>query len=157
MMGFGNILAFVEHLAVVQTEIVVAEHEGLERGTRIVQAEAKAAIGEYQAAAGPFAAWSPLAEATKEDRARHGFSDDEPELRTGELRDSIQRVVVGNVGHVGSDNPVMVYQELGTPTIPPRSILGGAAVRKTNEVGKEIGETFVAALAGEKVGRLTIR
>lgn len=143
-----SILGFVEQLAVMNAEIVVAEHTSLERGARIIEKEAKEAIGVYQAESGEFAAWDPLAESTKQDRLNKGFPEDEPELRTGDLRDSIEHVVVGRVAHIGSNSDVMVYQELGTSKMPPRSILGGAAVRKGHEVAKQVGEDAFVALGG---------
>jgi hypothetical protein len=148
-----SLLGFVEHLAVMTVEIDHAETHGLEKAARIVQAEAKASVGTYQAAAGPFAAWAPLAASTQDQRQYLGFPADEPELRTGGLRDSIQYTVdpqrglsAERIAEVGSNDPVMEYQELGTPTIPPRSILGGAAVRTQDEVAGEIGEAYVSAL-----------
>ncbi len=146
-----TILGFVEHLVIIQTEIVVAEHEGLDRAAEIIQAEAKDSLGEYQQDAPPFAGWAELADSTKQDRVRQGYPEDEPELRTGEMRDSIERTVEGREAEVGSDSEVLEFQELGTSKMPPRSILGGAAVRKGPEVAEEIGERYVAALIGERV------
>jgi hypothetical protein len=149
---------FIEHLGVMAAEVVIAEHEGLERAAQIIDAEAKNSIGHYQDEAPPFAAWADLAESTKADRVSKGFSEDEPELRTGELRDSIQHKVVGREAEIGSDSPIMEYQELGTVRIPPRSILGGAAVRKGEEAAEAVGEDVVAVLIGERIigGRLPI-
>lgn len=149
-----TLLGFAEHLAVMTTEMVLAEHEGLERAAVIIETEAKDAIGAYQDESGPFAAWAELAEATKADRAQQGYPEDEPELRTGELRDSIHHTVVGHEAEVGSDAPVMEYQELGTSKMPPRSILGGAAARSGKEAAEAIGEDIVTVLIGETlVGR----
>src|ERR1700689_3980698 len=82
-------------------------------GARVTTA-AKDKIGEYQDEAGPFAAWAPLAESTKEDRLREGYSEDNPELRTGELRDSIEYVVVPPEVIIGSELDIALWQELGT-------------------------------------------
>ncbi|MGN6536410.1 MAG: hypothetical protein ACTHKQ_11865 [Mesorhizobium sp.] len=129
----------------------MAEKAALKAAGEIVQAEAKAEIGTYQDAAGPFAAWAPLAEATKTDRAKQGFTPDDPLLRTGEMRDSIGLVVEGHEAHVGSNDDKAVWQELGTTKgIPPRSFLGGAAVRKSAEVRDVIGREIVGALVGEE-------
>ena len=119
---------------------------------------AKEKIGEYQDEAGPFVAWAELAESTKADRTRQGFPEDEPLLRTGEMRDSIEHQVEVPVAQVGSNSDIAVYQELGTQHIPPRSFLGGAAVEKLDDIMKIVGEHAVAALVGEKVheGRMLI-
>jgi hypothetical protein len=158
MREFG-LIGFVEHLGAIAVEMVTVESEALERAAILVEAEAKAAIGEYQDQAGPFAAWPELAEATKSDRAKQGYPDNEPELRTGALRDSIEHKVAGHEAQIGSDSEIMEWQELGTDRMPARSILGGAAFRKSKEVAAELGESVHLALIGEEVhkGRLAIR
>lgn len=143
-----SILGFIEHTARLSYEITKAEVEALREAGKIVQTEAKDSVGEYQNESGPFAAWEPLALSTMEDRQRQGYPINEPELRTGELRDSIEITVLpwAKEVEIGSDSDVMVYQELGTDKMPPRSILGGAAARKETEVVAKIGERAVLAL-----------
>lgn len=143
-----SILSFIEHLGVMGAELVVAEAEGLHKAAEIVKAEAKASVGEYQPQSGPFAAWAPLADATKVDRVSQGYPEDEPELRSGALRDSIESTVLPNMreAEVGSDSDVMVYQELGTAKMPPRSILGGAAARREQDVVDLLSDRAVIAL-----------
>ncbi|WP_214680105.1 hypothetical protein, partial [Escherichia coli] len=54
--------------------------------------------------------------------------------------------------HVGSNDDKAVWQELGTSRgIPPRSFLGGAAVRKSAEVRDIIGREMHAALIKAEV------
>jgi hypothetical protein len=110
--------------------------------------KAKEKIGEYQKAAGPFAAWASLSPATIDDRVYQGYTPDDPLLRTGEMRDSIEHKVIGNEGHVGSDSDIAVWQELGTPSIPARSFLGGAAFELAPVISREIGVEYVAFLSG---------
>ncbi|MCQ8279863.1 hypothetical protein NFI95_15570 [Acetobacteraceae bacterium KSS8] len=146
-----SLAGFAAHLAEITVE---AEHEtryGLEEAARIVEAEAKAEIGTYQGQAGPFDPWAELADATKADRVRQGFTENDPLLRTGEMRDSIEHTVQGKTAYVGTDNQIAVYQELGTERIPPRSFLGGAAFRKAPEVAEIIGGRFIAALTGQAI------
>lgn len=68
--------------------------------------------------------WDDLAESTINEKRRLGFRgpDFEPLLRTGEMRDSIKGASRGLVGVIGSDDPVLFWQELGTVTIPPRPV-----------------------------------
>jgi phage gpG-like protein len=111
------------------------KHERMERAARIVADEAKALIGSTEVgAAAPFAAWPELAQSTQDDREAHGYARNEMLLREGTLRDSIEIAVGDNEAAIGSNDPVAVYQELGTKSIPPRSFLGQAAVRKEREV-----------------------
>lgn len=102
---------------------------------------------------GPFIAWPELAESTKADRVRKGYSEDEPGLRSGEMRDSIGRVLStdGLEAQVGSNDDHMVYFELGTSKQPPRSVLGGAMAEKLPEVKEILGTALVAGLVGEQV------
>ena len=148
--------------ATVVGEMAVAAHKvsehAMERAAQAVEKEAKASVGNYQDQSGPFVAWAELADSTKTDRERQGFPENEPELRTGELRDSIEHTVIrsrlGDVeAEVGSNSDIMVFQELGTEKMPPRSILGGAAARTETEVVKIIGGGLMAALIGEDVFR----
>ena len=149
-MSLHEFVAFLPRLV---AGVVIAEDEALEHASRIVEKEAKDSVGQYQDESGPFAAWAELAESTKADRLAQGYAENEPELRTGELRDSIEHTVHKweKVAEIGSNSPIMVYQELGTATIPPRSILGGAAARKEKEVVEVLGGTVIAALIGEEV------
>ncbi len=153
-----SLVGFVEHLAAMTIEIEHETQEGLEEAARIVEREAKAEIGTYQPEAGEFAAWAELADATKDDRVKQGYTENDPLLRDGTMRDSIEHMVIGHTAHIGSDSAIAEYQELGTARIPARSFLGGAAFRKAPEVAEVIGSHFVTALVGEGVvnGRLDI-
>ncbi len=124
--------------------MVYAEHRALERATQMVQVEAKRVMGTYDYG------WVPLAQATVDDRLRQGFSPDEPLLRTGELRDSIERTIVSGEGYVGSNSMVAVWQELGTKNIPPRSFLMGAAVAETPAILEVVGREAEAAIMGRE-------
>lgn len=166
-----NIAEFVLHLERAVFNLAHEEHEAMERACKVVEKEAKAEIGTYQSAAGPFPAWAPLSDATldgfyhqggfwvqgKEDA---GYAPpDNPLLREGTMRDSIQHKVeghfAGSQGVVGTNDPVAVYQELGTPNatypIPPRSFLGRAAYVKAHEVAHHLGIAPVLALCGHSV------
>jgi len=96
------------------------------RACVLVQSDAMLRIGHYQAAVGPFPKWQQLAAETQAERARLGYTPNDPLLRTGDLARSIQFTIEGDTGYVGSDDPVAVYQELGTARIPARPFLGPA-------------------------------
>ena len=116
------------------------------RPHEFVEHEAKAEIGHYQDAAGPFGDWPELAPSTRAEEQRLG--------RTGDLPNSIEHTVMGDEAHVGSNSEIAAYLELGTAHIPPRSFLGGALVRKEDEVVAIVGSAVVGALIGrEPVGK----
>lgn len=118
----------------------------LELGFHIIVKEieetAKEEIGVYQPAYGPFEAWAPLAESTKADRVRQGYIEDEPLLRSGELRDSIESEVVGLAAIVGTKSEIGFWQEVGTENIPPRPFIGPAYVRKIDPLMESIGRAI---------------
>lgn len=146
-------LGFADYLSKLPHVVELSRRQSLEKAAVVVKTEAKRSIGEYQAEAGPFAAWEPLAESTLEQKSKKGRAPpDNPLLVTGDLRESIEHNVVSDEAHVGSNSDVAVWQELGTNRIPARSFLGGAAVRKTDEVKNLIGEAFEKALAGRLSG-----
>lgn len=135
----------------VAAKLPAAQTEGLERAAQCVEAEAKSLIGSTEVAgAGPFAEWKPLAEATVADRLRQGYSADEMLLRTGELRDSISHVVRGNEASIGSNNPIAVYQEIGTDKIPARSFLGISLIHRSRDVVRLLHEATAYALVGRR-------
>ncbi len=139
---------FIRHLAAMPGAVRRAEAEALHKAAELVEGAAKAAIGEYQSAAGPFKAWPELADATKADRAAKGFAPDDPLLRTGALRGSIESAVSGRQAAVGSNADTAVYQELGTKSIPPRPFLGPALFNNADKVAGIIGHEVAKAVAG---------
>jgi phage gpG-like protein len=147
---FGLAAHFVE----LGAEMAVETHHALEHAAVLVETEAKAEIGVYQGAAGPFAAWQTLAPFTQADRVAKGFSANDPLLRTGELRDSIEHTVGVNEAEVGSNSDIALFQELGTRgggrggPIPPRSFLGGAAFRKAPQIRDDCAIGAVQVLSG---------
>lgn len=143
---FGSVTHFLVHLAEAQLAVHVASHRALDRAAAIIEKDAKQQIGTYQPDAGPFNAWPELADSTKQDRVSKGFSENDPLLRTGELRDSISREVHGHEAAIGSTSDVMVYQELGTDRIPPRPVLGPAAFKNKDRIEKVLGDAVVHAL-----------
>lgn len=135
------------------------EQAVLRHGARVVQRRTKAIIGHYQNESGPFVGWAPLADSTIADKERQGYGVPDPLLRTGGMRDSIEVTVGVGEAHIGSNDDVAVYQELGTDRgIPPRSFLGAAAFQTKDHVGHLMGSVIVSALVGDKVykGRLPI-
>jgi phage gpG-like protein len=140
-----------ELLAVLAT-VVASEEEGrkevLTLAAKHVQKEAKSYFGHYQDQAGPNPAWPQLAEATQDTRAKLGYAPNEPLLRDGKLRDSIDIEVDGHHAYVGSEDEVMLYQELGTSKIPPRPVLASAAFNTADEVADIIGDHLFKLFGG---------
>lgn len=120
-----------------------------------IERDAKDEIGTYQREnMGELRSWDDLTKATQADRVRAGFSANEPLLRTGTLRDSITHTVEGNRAVIGSDDPIALYQELGThgpgvgPSgyhVPPRPFLATAAYRNRARIVEAVLELFEKA------------
>ncbi|CCD29934.1 Putative bacteriophage-related protein [Candidatus Glomeribacter gigasporarum BEG34] len=148
MKSFGSLAAFAAHLVKLEVDVARAAHRGLESAAIAVEKTAKNQFGHYPRAIGDFEQWPPLKEATKADRVRQGYSPDEPLLRSGALRDSITHEVRGLDAVIGSEHEVMVHQELGTSTIPPRPVLGPAALRNRRKIQRMLGHAAASAIAG---------
>lgn len=153
-----DLTGFAAHLAKLSVGIAAEEHALLAAAARIVHRESRAEIGHYQDAAGMFAPWQELAQSTKDERVRLGYTENDPLFREGDLRTSIEFTVGLHEAYVGSNSPIAEYQELGTQHIPPRSFLGGAAFRKSAEVRDLLGAGFANYLVGDQVfgGRMLI-
>ena len=113
--------------------------------------EAKEWIGFYHPG------WAPLAESTLEGWHGHpgkielGYAPpDNPLLRTGDMRDSIQSQAelasYGAEGVIGSESKIALYQEMGTSKIPPRPFLGGVMSVSGNKAKVVFGEFAVKVL-----------
>jgi hypothetical protein len=128
--------------------VVESDHlnrEALKEGCKVLQEESKRVIGTYDYG------WQQLAEATKKDRVSKGYPENEPLLRTGAMKESIEFTVINaHEAEVGSDSDIAVYQELGTSTIPARSFLAGAASDKEKEIVTILAEHSLAPLLGGK-------
>jgi hypothetical protein len=142
MTKFFSLLQFVAELPAIERDLAASGPMIVEKACQIVQKKVKATIGRDNEM------WPPLAASTIADKQGHGFPTPKPLLRTGELRDSIEYTVHGLEGAVGSNDPVAVYQELGTSRIPPRSFLVSSAIASEDRIHRMAGAATVAALSG---------
>jgi phage gpG-like protein len=120
-------------------------HQALEIAAQFVEAEAKRAIGTYKYG------WRQLSPATQTDRVAHGFSANEPLMRTGEMRDSIEHCSSPTEARIGSNNDKAVWHELGTSRIPPRPFLANALHQNEKVIVKIVGQTVRDFLAAEQM------
>lgn len=153
MIEFKDIDAFTAHLRGLIPAVEAAGHRGVEAAAEIIRDEAKAELGTYQDQIGPFLAWAELADNTKNDRVRQGYTENDPGLRSGEMRDSITCTARGQEAAIGSNDDKLVWFDQGTDQgasehQPPREVLGGAAFRKGETAVNQIGARIVWALRG---------
>ncbi|MDE2468741.1 MAG: phage virion morphogenesis protein [Bradyrhizobium sp.] len=148
MREFSSMAAFATHLVEREVATVVDLQTGLHRAAKAIETSAKAEIGQYQQSVGPFPAWEALADSTEAEKARLGYEPDAPLLRTGDLRDSITHQVEGLDAAIGSEDQVMVYHEFGTTNMPPRPVLGPAAIHNKHRIEKILGDALVSGLVG---------
>jgi hypothetical protein len=143
--SFGAFAAHLERLAAVSPEV---KHHALDKSAEEIQSTARGMIGEYQAAIGPYPAWEELADSTQAERARLGYSENDPGYRSGAMQRSIERKVEGSDAVVGSNDQDLVWFDQGTVKQPPRAVLGAAAIHSRPRVMRIIGETVFAWLGG---------
>ena len=148
MMEFGSLADLAMHLTQETVGGLVAAKDGVKAAVELLDKAAKAEIGTYQEASGPFGAWPELADSTKEDRLRKGFTENDPLLRSGDLRESIHHEAEDWEGTVGSDSDVMVWQEFGTSKMPPRPVLGIALYDNLDKIQDMIGHAAVSGFVG---------
>jgi HK97 gp10 family phage protein len=120
----------------------------VKKAAKIIENQAKSEIGVYQPAIGEFDAWAELSASTKQDRSSKGYPENNPLLRSGKLRDSIESTAQGLEAAIGSNLDIAVWQELGTENIPPRTFLGTAAEFSKKKIKKLIGKSAIEGMLG---------
>ena len=145
MKEFSDIGQFIAHLATMAAAETVALHHGLEKCAVAIEKTAKSEIGYYQPQVGYFAAWDPLAPETLKHHEYMGVGDS-PLIVTGELYASLDHKTAELEAVIGSTSDIMVYQELGTEKIPPRAVLGPAAIRNESLIIKTLGQAAAEGL-----------
>ncbi|MCJ2077911.1 hypothetical protein MKK68_20070 [Methylobacterium sp. E-016] len=146
MRSFDSPAAFAAFLQGVARTVPQAEHKAMETASAHHLAEVQKIPGRYHDG------WASLADATKADRVRKGFPEDEPLLRTGALRKSYKRRVINaRLASVGSNDPRAPLFENGTSKMPPRPVLGTAAKQDGKNVAEIIGQRMHRHLLGGSV------
>ncbi len=148
MKEFKSFGAFATHLARLAATSGEVTHHIVDKAAEEIQKTAQGIIGDYQDAIGPYPAWEELADSTKAERARLGYSENDPGYRSGAMQRSIQRTVEGNESVVGSNDPHLVWFDQGTVRQPPRPVMGPAALHSRDRVAAIVGTTAFAWLAG---------
>ncbi len=148
MREFNDLASFALHFASTVVAIEKTTHDALDTAAQIIEKDAKKRIGKYQPAVGPHPGWAVLTEETQAERERLGFTPNDPLLRTGGLRDSIQREVHGGTAVIGSKELVAAVQEFGNSRIPARPFMGPAAFANKKKIQDVIGKAAVRGLFG---------
>jgi phage gpG-like protein len=148
MSNITTLANMAAHLAMADARILQGLHLALEKSAQKVEKRAKGKLGNYQDDNGMHPAWAELADSTKADRVNKGFSENDPLLRTGGLRDSITHETRGLTAVIGTDSDVAVYQELGTAKIPPRPFLGAALYEELDAIKERLGHATVYGIVG---------
>lgn len=150
MKEFDSFGKFALHLLELEVGTAVALQAATEAIGAHVEKVARSEFGTYQQATGPFPAWEELAESTKDDRVRQGYTENDPLLRAGDLQDSISHGSEPLEAVIGSDDPVMVFHEFGTSKMPMRPVLGPAAHRSKDKIEEIVGAATVNGFLGTK-------
>jgi phage gpG-like protein len=138
-MGILNLAEAAARMAAVEADLEAAREPMIAAACQMVAGRSKDLIGV------PQPSWPPLAAETL--ARKDGVNT--PLLETGEMRSSISWNADRDHGHVGSNDDVAVFQELGTSRgLPPRSFLALAAQQEGPEVAKMMSKVVGAAIGG---------
>lgn len=129
-------------------EVLLEVREALAASAVLVREQSKSEFGTYQTGLGGFPDWAELAPSTKAERVELGFTENDPLLRTGKLRDSITAMLSDWDAYVGSESPIMPYHEFGTSKIPPRPVLGIALSTCWPQIQKMMGAAVETGILG---------
>ncbi len=154
MKEFRSLEDFANHLTRLAAAAPIVTNHMVEQAAVKVEKLAKEEIGQYQPAVGPFPAWAQLQPETEAEKRRLGYKQNAPLERTGEMRNSISHKSQGNESVVGSTDEKMVWHEQGTPKVPPRPVLGPAAIRGMADMQASFAATVAAWLGGRRWRRL---
>lgn len=146
MKKFDDLREFHSYLTKIKEESRIFEMELLKAIALLVEEDAKRKFGEYQDSTGPYQAWEQLAEATQKDRIRQGYEPNNPLYRSGDLMNSIYSKIEEKVAAVGSNDPIMLWQEKGTVHIPARPALGPALFQNKEIIKKIVSKMMFAWL-----------
>lgn len=150
VLNFDNLGSFGYFLQEILTHgLRISCERALEECAQLVEDTAISEFGSQQSGAGPFPSWPPLASETIDRKIRGGYAVPNDLVREGNLKNSISHYVDKSepAAYIGSNDHVMVYQELGTSRIPPRSVLGIALWRNIDRIIAHFGN-FVGIMDG---------
>lgn len=160
MRTFASITQFVEFLGTRVEAVRSGQFHGMHEAADMLVHTAQGMIGEYQGAVGDFPEWKELAQTTLyggvDEHGRRfpgkvelGYAPpDNPLLRTGQMRGSIEKHVEEHTIVIGTHDPVAHYQEFGTDKIPARSFIGRAMFVECHRATHIIFGHIIAAMTG---------
>lgn len=148
MKELNGFLSAAIQFAAVDIALRQSMEASLEKIAQKIEDTAKAEIGTYQDAIGPFPEWAELAESTIEDRVRHGYNPDDPLLRSGEFRDSFTHETEGGEAIIGSKDRRAPWFEFGTTKMEPRPSLGPAVEHNKMQIKRILGEAVIEGFVG---------
>lgn len=137
------------HFARLEHTFAETIEHSLEQAAKLIQHDAQQRIGHYQQEVGPFPAWAELAPETQVERARLGFTPNDPLYRTGSLYRSIEYDIGYREATIGSREKVAAWMEFGTSRVPPRPFLGPAWFSNIDRIRAIVGHFTVRALEGK--------
>jgi hypothetical protein len=151
MATFPNIGALAAHLERAAARLPGEIHAALTERAIDVRQIAYEKIGGYQAGVespqgAEFPGWPELADQTKDDRVRQGYSENDPLLRSGGFAETITAEVQPLQFTVGSADPRAEWFENGTSHMPPRPSIGPAMAQSMPANNERIMEAAARAL-----------
>lgn len=146
---FDSFLGIAEEFGANAHRVQKSLEQGLERALVLIEKTALSEFGVYQDAVGPHPGWVELADSTKDDRLRQGFTENDPLLRSGDMMRATKRERHGLEGVVGNTDEKMAFHEFGTSKMPARPVYGPAGFRNIENLRNLVGAAAMSGLIGE--------
>lgn len=125
-METGDFRTLGDYLDAVRLRLPKAIAVELEAQGAAIETSAKSKFGGYQTG------WKPLSESTKAERARQGFTPDDPLFRSGGLRDAVHHKVEGETVFIGVESGETLHSPKGKE-------VEAAMVMEVQEYGDSLG------------------
>ena len=121
MQRFDSLEKFAAHLDIMALKVGIVPYETAALVAPVLAESIKDVFGKDP----PLAT---LAQSTQIERARLGYSTNEPLVRSGSLRETVEHATEFNLAIAGSNDPVARYSEDGAPNRPPRPVFRIGAI-----------------------------
>ena len=144
------------HFTLAEAAMLNELNHELEKAAVKVEKTAKAKLGHYQEASGTFNAWAELADSTKKERVAQGYTENDPLLRSGNLKDSITHETNHLEAIIGTNIDYAIDMEAGSKKSPPRPFLAPALFENVETIKEIVGSATMGVMLGNRRFKVSV-